>query len=398
MHRLSMPRLGQTMEEGRLEAWLIEPGVDFAAGQALYEVETEKVTTSVEATRPGRLVRVVVTADSTVAVGELLAVVADPGEEVSDAEVESFLASVGIDPSQSSARQAGDDAPIAPLAATSTPVSGGIRAMPRTRAMARELGVDLAAIPGSGPQGRIVPADVTAAAAGAVAPVRDPDGDEDLLERRPLSAVHRRMAQAVARSWATVPQFTQMVDVDVSGWTGRRSAWGHGGDVPITFTDLVIDAVVQSATSVPEVNSRFEGDHLAMPRDVNVGLAVDSPAGLVVPVLKGLRGMSIAGRARQREQVVARAREGLLTVDDLSGGTITVSNLGGHGVQAGVPLLVEPYTAIVFIGAATERVMPRHGGLAIRTVCTVSIAFDHRVVDGVTAARFTSALSRALEY
>ena len=409
MHRLSLPRLGQTMEEGRLDAWLIEPRVNFAAGAALYDVETEKVTASVEATRPGRLVRILVGPDSSVAVGELLAVVADPGEDVTEADIDAFLSGgAAAPPAETAAPGALSPAPVAPAGATALSATTVTRAMPRTRALARELGVDIATVTATGPEGRVLEYDVTAAAAApavatpaaatvAAVPVADLAADENVLERRPLSAVHRRMAQAVARSWSVVPQFTQMVDVDVTGWQKRRAGWQQGSDVRLTFTDLVLDAVVRAATSVPEVNSRFAGDHLDIYREVNVALAVDTPNGLFVPVLKGLRELSVSGRARQRDEVTTRAREGRLTVDDLAGGSITVSNLGGFGVQSGTPLLVEPYTAIVFVGSITERVVARQGGLAIRSICTVSNAFDHRTVDGVTAARFTSALAQALE-
>jgi len=388
------------MEEGRLDAWLIDIGREFAAGDPLYDVETEKVTASVEATRPGRLVRILVEPDSSVEVGHLLAVVADTSEEVTDADIDAFLSSIGDEPTPATSTPDTSRTEAAPSGGRSAATSSVVRAMPRTRTLARELGVDISGITATGPQGRVLESDVAAAASQRAPDARDAratSDDENLLERRPLSSIHRRMAQAVARSWSNVPQFTQMVDVDVTLWKARRAQWQQTCDVPLTFTDLVLDAVVRATRAVPEVNSRFAGDHLDIYREVNVGLAVDTPAGLLVPVLKGLGELSVSGRARQREDLTARARNGRLAVDDLSGGTITISNLGGYGVQSGTPLLVEPYTAIVFVGSITERVVAREGGLAVRSICTVSNAFDHRTVDGATAARFTSALARALE-
>ena len=307
MHRLLLPRLGQTMEEGRLDSWCVAPGGPFSVGDVLYEIETEKVTAGVEATVPGRLVRVLVDVDSAVEVGALLAVIADPGEDPTEADIDSFVGQGGpvataapaTPNSPSSAHSAEMPAPAAtrpPATASPAPLvdrDGPVRAMPRTRALARSLGVDLSTLQGTGPEGIVLESDVMAAAS--------PPPDDDILERRPLSSVHRQMARTLSRSWTEVPQFTQTIDVDVSGWRRTRDAWQANSDVRLTFTDLVLDAIVRAATLVPDVNSRFAEDSLILFREVSVALAVDTPHGLVVPVLKDLRELSVAGRARRRE-------------------------------------------------------------------------------------------------
>jgi pyruvate dehydrogenase E2 component (dihydrolipoamide acetyltransferase) len=413
MYRLTLPRLGQTMEEGRLDHWIVAPGESFVVGDELYEIETDKVTAGVEATLPGRLVRILTHEDSSIEVGTLLAVIASPGEDPSEADIDAFIGTQGQTESSAPAISApsASDAPTVTADATpqhtapepaalqhtarevtppelTAPGTGPLRAMPRTRALARSLGVDIATVHGTGPEGLILESDVTSAAA--------PPADEDILERRPLSAVHKQMARTLSRSWTEVPQFTQTINVDVTGWKKTRDALQGNTGVRVTFTDLVLDAIVKAATLVPEVNSRFTEDALILFREVSVALAVDTPHGLLVPVLKDLASMSVTGRARHREDLVDKAQSGGLGFDDMTGGAITLSNLGGMGIESGTPLLVAPYTAIVFLGAVTERVVAREGALAIRDMCTVSIAFDHRAVDGATAARFTAALGRAL--
>lgn len=398
MRAIHLPRLGQTMEEGLLTTWMVEVGQSVSVGDELYEVETEKVTTTVESTLAGTVVRLLVEGDSMLPVGQMLAVVADPGEAPTGADVDAFVAgtSGAGGETEGASAQGARDAPAAqpsPAAQAQPALSGRARAMPRTRALARSLGLDVDLI-APGASGLVSEDDVRRAAG---ARPDDRESAAEVLEVRRLSATHRTMADNVARSWSSVPQFTQTVDVDITDWRDRRVWTRAAAETAVTVTDLVIDSVVRAATAVPEANSTFAGDHLRLYRDVNVALAVDTPDGLVVPVLHGLRDLNAAARAEIRRNVAQRARAGRLTLDDVTGGTITVSNLGATRVQGGVPLLVEPYSAIVFVGATRREVVVRGEGFALRDVCTVAITFDHRALDGATAARFTTALAEAME-
>ena len=400
MRAIHLPRLGQTMEEGLLTTWMVEVGQSVSVGDELYEVETEKVTTTVESTLAGTVVRLLVVGDSMLPVGQMLAVVAEPGETPTGAEVDAFVAGTPGAGSEAPAEpQGAQGAPTLPAAQTNAAAqaqpapSGRARAMPRTRALARSLGLDVDRI-APGASGLVSEDDVRRAAG---ARPDDRESAAEVLEVRRLSATHRSMADTVARSWSSVPQFTQTVDVDITDWRDRRVWTRAAADTAVTVTDLVIDSVVRAATAVPEANSTFAGDHLRLYRDVNVALAVDTPDGLVVPVLHGLRDLNAAARAEIRRNVAQRARAGRLTLDDVTGGTITVSNLGATRVQGGVPLLVEPYSAIVFVGATRREVVVRGEGFALRDVCTVAVTFDHRALDGATAARFTTALAEAME-
>lgn len=439
MHKIFLPRLGQTMEEGMLLQWLSEVGTDHDAGDDLYELETEKVTVEVQANLPGRLLRLLVEPGQHVEVGTLLAVAADPGEEVADGDVDRYLADAGVvlDGAPASAQDGdagpaggGDAVPDASAAASPPQRLRGLpTAMPRTRAMAKRAGLELADITGTGPQGLITEQDVEQAVSAAQAsaapaagapptptpsstpapraarPASEPaavstasGGGPAVRERRPLRPVHRRMAEVVARSWTQVPQFTQTVTVDATVWKARRAALREKGTA-VSMTDVLLDALVQGVREVPEVNVKFDGDAVLIYEDVNVSIAVDTPDGLQVPVVRGAQRMDLPTRAQRLKDITDRAREGRLAPDDVSAGTITMSNLGMQGIEGGVPLVTAPQVAIVFVGAIRNQVVPSpdRNGMEVRPQCVLSIGYDHRAVDGATAARFTSGLRRILE-
>ncbi len=430
MHKLLLPRLGQTMEEALLVGWLIPPDQPFDVGTPLYEVETEKVTTGVEATVAGRLVRVLVDAEERVEVGAVLAVVAGAGEDVTDTDVDAFLQGA-------STSSASVPAGAAPLAAEAAPVVAApetvgaderARAMPRTRALARSLGVDIDAIAGSGRDGLVLEADVEAAAGPSAptrpqaepvppaapappsAPTRDtataPTAaqwrtearpDAEVRERRKLGRVARRMADVVSRSWSTVPQFSQSVTVDATSWRAQRDRLREETGEHIGYTEMLLSALVRAVHEVPEVNASLDGDDLVVYRDINVSIAVDTPSGLQVPVLHRLQELTTAGISRRLKDVAERARADQLTVDDVVGGTITLSNLGMYGIEDGFPMVTAPQSCIVFAGAVTDRVVAVGDTIGVRPTMTLVTAFDHRALDGATAARFTAALRRFLQ-
>lgn len=423
MLKLILPRLGQTMEEARLEAWMIGPGIAFSAGHVLYEVETEKVTTGVEATVDGTLVRRLVDDGAELHVGAVLAVIAEPGEEPTEAEIDAFLD--GADMATPEAPPGSADASDI----ASPPRHSVVRAMPRTRALARELGVDLSGLEPDQRSGRVTEEAVRAASkptpipdiqqqvapspspttAVIPAPVmRAPDrapqdalpemaGGPAIREARPIGPVGRRMAEVLTKSWATVPQFSQSVTVDTSPWPARRARMREQTGLDIGYTDLMIAALVRAVQDVPEINSSFAGDVLRIYHDINISLAVDSPQGLQVPVLHRLQELSDAGRARVLRERTGQARDGSLSLDDVTGGTITLSNLGMYGIEGGVPLVTFPQTCIVFIGTISKQVVPVGDAIGIRPMCPIVCSFDHRAVDGATAARFMAALKRHLQ-
>ena len=368
MHTLMLPRLGQTMEAGTIVTWFVQEGQAYEVGDLLYEVETEKNRVEVEAKLPGVIAKLAVPEDEQVPVGALLAVVADPGEQLSDEQVQAALqATAGQEEVEPAARR------------------GPARAMPRAKRLAAELGVDLATVAGTGPDGTITEADVRQAGKRGVA----------VRERRPVRGIARAQAEQMTRSWQ-IPQFSQDVEVDVGNLRQRRARLRDQG-VQATVTDLVIDAVVGAVAKVPEVNSTFTGEEIIVYEPVNVSVAVATDAGLVVPVLHDCQAKSLKERAAGLTAIAERARAGALTPEDSTGGTITVSNLGTAGVETGVPLLNAPQACIVFTGATVDKPVVRDGQVTIRPMMHVVIAYDHRVLDGLTASRFTAAVREALE-
>jgi pyruvate dehydrogenase E2 component (dihydrolipoamide acetyltransferase) len=316
--------------------------------------------------------------DAELPVGVLLAIVADPGEPPAAQEIEAALAADQGQPPAASPKPVPDAA--SDTAAGAVP-EAKTKAVPKARALARELGIDLRALTGTGPSGEITVADVRAAE-------RPPERDR-VREVRPLTAVGRAMAASVRKSWS-VPQFTQTALVDATTLTRRKSD-------DLTYTHLLIDAVVRAAAEVPEVNSALHGDDHWIYDVVDVSVAVATERGLLLPVLRAADRLSLADRAAALRDLVRRAHEGSLGPDDMADGTISVSNLGTHGVDGGVPLLVHPQAALVFAGELRDRPLVVDGSVQARPTIPISIAYDHRIIDGALAAGFTGAVRAHLE-
>lgn len=370
-----MPALGVAQDTGKLLRWLKAEGEPVAAGEPLMEVETDKVTVEVEAPATGTLAGVRVREGEEVPVGHVLAWILSPGEAVPGAFPE-------------------DGGPRAPAA------RGRPAASPRARRRAEELGVDLAQVMGTGPGGAVTEADVEAVASGsgtsgrAAAAEPGPAGGAEAVEVGP---VWRRMAERMAASWTSAPHFFLVREVEATGLVEVvRELRRRGGAEP-TYTDVAVKAAAVALRKHPEVNVRREGGQLFRSLEVNVGLAVAVPDGLVVPVLHGADRRSVVEVARWREEVVGRAMGGTLRPTDVAGGTFTVTNLGMYGVDAFAPVLNPPQAAILAVGRVADRVVAADGIPAVRPAVTVTLGCDHRALDGARAARFLETLVSLLE-
>lgn len=394
MHKLHLPRLGQTMERGTIVRWLKAEGDSFEIGDPLYEVETEKVVNEVEAKLPGTLARITVSEGEEHPVGTLLAVIADPGEELSNDDIEAAIAeeSETEEPEERPDREA-ERAPSGAGAGQQR-----VRAMPKARARAKELDVDLSTVEGTGRNGTIIVEDVEAASGREGAPVAD---GPQVRERVTLTGLGRTMVEVVSRSWQEIPQFTQVVELDASSLVERRREEAeeiresHGVD--LSYTDLFIEAVSSAVQTQPLANSSLAGGEIVLYEDVNVSVAVATEAGLMVPVIRGVQDLGLGEIAVKLREIAERARSGKLSSEDLAGGTITLSNLGMHGIEGGAPLVTLPQAAVVFLGAMVEKPWAVDGRVEVRPALTVSVSYDHRILDGVAAARFTTALKEKLE-
>jgi pyruvate dehydrogenase E2 component (dihydrolipoamide acetyltransferase) len=396
MFSIQLARQGQTMEQGRIVRWNKREGEDIAIGEELYEVETDKAIVPIEATRPGRLLKLLALPGDTIAVGAVLAIVADPGEQVSSAQVDDAVR-MGVDAAASAIE--------APTVRTSDRVASPadttkVTAMPKARSLARELGVDLHSVKGSGANGMILPEDVRRAANTSAAPPRAGSapgavGSESLesriSKRVPLTAIGRTTIAALERAWQA-PQFTQGILVDASALVRRKDASAGR----LTYMDFFLDAIVAAARAVPEVVARF-GDREILHYDrLDISIATSTDQGLLIPVLRDAGKLSVDERSAAWRAVVEDARNGRLGPDRMSGGIIALSSLGARGVDYGTPLLPAGHAAIVFVGALATRPMVVNDRVEPTASLHVAVTYDHRLVDGVLGSRFTSAIHEAL--
>jgi pyruvate dehydrogenase E2 component (dihydrolipoamide acetyltransferase) len=398
VQKIRLPRMGQTMQQATLLSWYKKEGDPFTVGETLYEIETEKSVITVEAKFSGTLVRITAPEGEELPVGALLAIVANPGETLSPTEIEAAITEEQHPvPLAAPATVPAASEQTAPVIVPSTEPGPGsserMRVMPRARMLAEQLGVNLAIVQGSGANGSITVEDVQRAAQATAGP--------RIRERRPLNRITRTMAEVVTQSWQQVPQFVQMVLVDASSLARRREAEGkaiqQSHDLKLSYNDLILEAIIRSIEEIREVNASFAGDAIVLYEDINVSVAVATDAGLLVPVVHQAQKLSLGDLALRLREISQRARAGSLTPADFEGGTITVSNLGMSGVETGTPLVTRPQAAIVFIGTILNRPVAIDESLEVRPTFYVSIGYDHRVVDGATAAKFTGTVKRKLE-
>lgn len=395
MYMIRLPRLGQTMESGTITEWHFAEGDRFDAGQPLYDVETEKMNTEVEAKQDGVLVKVLTVAGDQVPVGTVLAVAAEPGETFTSTDIDALVgeqagATTEATPDPvAEPSPAGDEQPAG--MAVAQPAAGRVRAVPKARHLARQLGVDLRSVRGSGRNGVIRVSDVEAGNgdAGYV-------GAPRVAERIPVKGVAKAMADAMTRSWTEIPQFVQQISLDATALRARLERLRYEG-VPVTYTDLLVAAVAATVREVPVVNSTITDDEIVRYSDVNVTVAVAADHGLLVPVVRQADRLPIDRVAATTKELAARARQGKLSAADVSDGTITVSNLGAFGVETGTPIVNAPQSAIVFVGALSDRAVVRDGQVVVRPMLNIAVGYDHRVIDGMAGAQFTSALKNRLE-
>lgn len=386
MHILRLPALGETMEMGAIIAWYKAEGEEVAVGDSLYEVENEKSAIVVEAMGAGLLARIVAPVSTEVRVGAAVAVMAEVGSMPTEDQIAELLSGEAV-----AGVPAASGPPPAPKPEVKDPgPRERIRAMPKARALGKSLGVDLAGVQGTGRAGIITPDDVEAAAADA-----GPSGP-GVRERRPLRGYPRAMAAAMARNWAEIPHFSQTVSV----WAGPlllRLAARRSEGMEVSLNDLMVSAVAEACGEVPEVNAALSGKSVIVYEDVNVAVGVDTEHGLAAPVVRGADRMGLEGLAREIRRLADAARGRRLTFSDIGDATITTSNLGPRGVDFGTPIISLNTAATIYFGTIAERPMVVDGQVVAGPTFYVSGAFDHRVVDGATGARYLRALGAVLE-
>jgi pyruvate dehydrogenase E2 component (dihydrolipoyllysine-residue acetyltransferase) len=405
---VKLPRLGQGMESGVIVKWLKAEGDPVEKGDLLYELETEKVTQEVEAEASGVLLRIAVP-EGEAAVGTTVAVIGQEGEEVAvapapvqvGAVVEEAVEEEGSRaPARDAERREGREVVPAGAAAPPTRADGRVKASPLARRIARERGIDIAALSGTGPEGRIVAEDVERAAHGTGVPSGEP-GMLELAEPeiRPLTSVRKTIARRLTEAWEA-PVFQISMSADMTRALGLRERLVEltpGGGVKPTVSDVLTKIAASALMRHRDVNATFAGDAIRIHPSANVGLAVATERGLVVPVISRAELRTIPQIASVRADLVERARTGKLQQADLEGGTFSISNLGMYGVEQFVAVLNPPQAAILAVGAAAGRPVAVDGEVVVRPVMTLTLTCDHRTIDGDVAADFLRTVKTFLE-
>ncbi len=396
-NQVKLPRLGQGMEAGTVTRWLKAEGESVAKGEPLFEVDTDKVTQEVESDFAGVLLKISLAAGEA-PVGRTIAWIGEAGEAVpadeaaAPAPVEPVAAVAAVPPV----------AAAEPVAAGDPSASDGgrIKASPLARRIARERGIELSGLRGTGPDGRIVADDVeraaTAGPAAAPAPAAVAVAAGE-VESIPLTSIRRTIARRLTAAWqAPVFQLTVSADMTRANDLVAKSR-ELDPDVRITVTDVLAKLCGHALMRHRDVNVQYTDDALLRFPTANVGIAVAAPQGLVVPVLRSVEQLSLAGLAAARADVVARARDNKLTQQDLADGTFTISNLGMFGIEQFVAVLNPPQAAILAVGATEDRVVVENGELVVRPLLTLTLTVDHRAVDGAVGADFLRTVKRFVE-
>lgn len=445
MLEIVMPKLGLTMTEGTITAWLKPDGSEVKKGEPLLEVATDKITNKVEAPGDG-ILKILVPEGSTIPVAGRIGYLLAAGETL-PAEA------VGKVPQVVEKAGPAATAPAAPTAVTGAAGAGGgpVKASPAAKRLAREKGVDLSLVAGTGPEGRITEKDVEAylahkTAAVEAAPVEAPGGQpaagalpvratptavrlaeelgvdlaklpgekritkEDVLaavlaevepaeKRVPLAGMRRVIARRMKESWSVAPHVTINMEIDMSQAKKIRAEL-NANSVPeekVSFNDLIIKAAARALTEFPAINATITDTEIIYHSQVHMGVAVALTDGLIVPVVRHADKKNIRTVAREVKDLAERARSGQLKPDEATGSTFTVTNLGMYGVDHFTPIINQPESAILGVGCIKDKPVVVNGSIEVRPVMTLSLSFDHRLIDGSVAAEFLGRVRELLE-
>ena len=395
-----LPQWGMGMNDGTIVKWLKQEGDAVEVGDPLCEVESAKVNSEVESPGAGTLARIVVPEGKTGDTGTLLAVLLAEGEEGVD--LPEPMSDAPMAPAAPPARGPGISAANRP-AGRKEPAAGRRQITPIARKVARELGVEIDAVTGSGPGGRILEEDVRAAAAAPAVPaapaatVSYPAAEDGpaITETIPLTGLRATIARRMSDSGA-IPTVTLTTEADVTEAVAMQrqlvGEWRAHRLRP-QFQDLVLSAAARALKDHPKMNAHFAGDEIRILSEVNVAFAVAVPDGLIVPVIHNADGMTTLDIARRVREVMSRVKSNELHVDDLTQGTFSVTNLGSVNIDAFDPLLDPPQVGILGVGRVVQKPVVHEGEIAVRSMCWLSLTFDHRAVDGYPAGELLKAVS-----
>jgi pyruvate dehydrogenase E2 component (dihydrolipoamide acetyltransferase) len=419
--QVTLPRLGQGMESGTIVRWLKSEGEQVEKGDPLYELDTEKVTQEVEADSSGVLLKILAQEGDEIEVGKAIAVIGEEGEEVPSDESEPKAKAEkpkaeAEEPTEVTEEEPAEEGEPAPerederergketgTEAPSEPeqrVNGGrVKASPLARRIAKERGIDLAQLRGTGPEGRIVAEDVERLSASPAKAAPSAAAVSGEVETVKLNQMRKTIARRMTEAWEA-PAFQIAMSADMSASIRLREALlerVEEGGVRPTYSDILTKVVALALMRHRDMNAHFAGEEVHLFPTANIGIAVAIPHGLVVPVIRSCEAKTIQEIAFARADIVERTRGGKLKAEDLENGTFTISNLGMYGVERFTAVLNPPQAGILAVGAIEERAVVEDGELEIQPRMDMTLTVDHRSVDGATAAEFLRTVKSFLE-
>jgi pyruvate dehydrogenase E2 component (dihydrolipoamide acetyltransferase) len=380
-----MPKLGLSMKEGTVVSWKVSEGDSVKQGAVIAEVMTEKITSKVEAPGDGVVLRILTPAKSKVLVSGVMAVIGEVGENI-----EELIAGAATAAAAAPSAAAGGKG-RAPVARQAT---GPVHASPAAKKLAEEMGIDINMVVGTGPEGRITKDDVL-----SYEPEAEEAGGKELLKEIPYEGMRRAIGEHMAMSATIVPRVTLHGTADVQEARAFLAAANKDARKKdtISFTALLVKAVAAAIEKRPIVNSTLDNDVIKVWKSINVSVAVAVPDGLVVPVIRDANTKTLTQLSREVRDLAERARRNRLTPDEMSGGTFTITNLGGFGsVDSFTPIINQPECAILGVGRMVDSVVAKDGVPVVRRTLGLSLTIDHRVIDGAPGAEFLAVLINIL--
>ena len=417
MTDILMPALSPTMEEGILAKWHVKVGDTVAAGDVIAEIETDKATMEVEAVDEGTIEAILVEAGTegvkvNTPIARLAGGDAKPAPKAAPA-ISAVTATA--EPKKEAEAKA---APVAASAQAPAVTGARVAASPLARRLAEMNKLDLKAIPGSGPHGRVIKRDIEAALAGgtgkaapaaASAPTGEPRKVQSLEQMGipagsyhlvPLNNMRKVIARRLTESFRDIPHFPLTIDIELDNLLAARTKINtalESQGVKVSVNDIVIKAVALALKAVPEANASFTPEGIALHHNADVAMAVAIDGGLITPIIRKAETKSLSQIAKETKDLAARARDMKLKPEEFQGGTFSVSNLGMFGIKQFASIINEPQGCILSVGAGEQRPVVKNGALAVATVMTVTLTCDHRVVDGSIGAKYINALKNLLE-
>lgn len=386
--RVVMPKLTDTMEEGVLLGWKKHEGDHVQAGEVIAEIETDKAVMDLEAFAPGILRKILVQDGQTVQSGTLIAVIAEAEEDIASALADAVTAAPSI--RSATKRVATPPADAAPASSTGTERSRPV-ASPRAKALAAERGIDLSALTGSGPGGRIVEDDVMNASAPSTPAL--PSGTD-----QPLSQMRKAIARATVQSKAPVPHFYLTIDIDMEEAERFRAQFKEQRQTHPSITDVLVKASALALTRHPEINVSFAGDAIRRYERIDIGVAVGMEDGLITPVVRDCGAKTLADISTESRALIERARQKRLQPHEYQGATFSISNLGMFEVDSFIAVLMPPQAASIAVGAVRDVPVVSKGSVTAGRRMKVTLSCDHRALDGLMGAQFLKEFKRVLEH